>query len=107
MSGFWDDPLHDERSEQRHARDHADAGTDDDRPTEAELRGDERRGPDLYTGICGGCGSRVTADAREPGGEDGSCLWRGGPWHPGCRTADKARGGTRRLRPVQAKEEAA
>lgn len=50
---------------------------------------DRRRGPDPYTGKCSGCGEPVSKSS-----EGGSCLWRGGPWHPTCRVADKQAGGT-------------
>jgi len=59
----------------------------DDRPTRRELEAEERapRGSDLYRGICGGCKQPVSAS-----GPEGSCLWKGGAWHPSCREADKA-----------------
>ena len=26
------------------------------------------------------------------GGREGACLWKGGPWHPFCREADRSGG---------------
>lgn len=59
----------------------------------------ERRGPgtiDPYRGTCGGCGQYVAASQK-----GGSCIWRGGPWHPACRARDKARGGTWKTAPAE------
>lgn len=45
---------------------------------------------DPYRGICGGCGKPVSAFVGHDGGQEGSCIWRGGPWHPSCRARDRA-----------------
>ena len=67
----------------------------DDRPTRRDCERDESREPyriedDVYRGKCGGCGQPVSAFAGHAGGHEGSCLWKGGPWHPSCRAADQA-----------------
>jgi hypothetical protein len=41
-------------------------------------------------GVCVGCGEPVTLGC----GGRGSCVWRGGRWHPDCRARDRASGGT-------------
>lgn len=62
---------------------------DDDRPQHGFVA-------DPYTGTCPACGGHVSPSL--PGG---SCLWRPpGPWHPACRAADKAAGGTRNTPPA-------
>lgn len=63
-------------------------------PSPAEYDDRRDRWLDGYSGICGGCETPVTADSHEPGGHEGSCLWRGGPWHPSCRRTDQQAGGT-------------
>ena len=67
----------------------------DDRPTLADCERDEHPEPyriedDVYRGTCGGCLRPVSAYVGHPGGHEGSCLWKGGPWHPSCRAADQA-----------------
>jgi hypothetical protein len=94
-SPFWTDPLHDEREEARAIAYDGDR-FDDDRPTRAEIENDEHPTPyriedDCYRGTCGGCGQPVSAFVGHPGGHEGSCLWKGGPWHPSCREADPER----------------
>jgi hypothetical protein len=79
--------IDNERAEQRAARDDVRNMADDDRPTRSDLA--ESYGPDPYAGTCGGCGQYVSASM-----QGGSCIWRGGPWHPACRAKDKRAGGT-------------
>ena len=84
--------MEQEREEQRDAREQEDGRDDDRRPSRREADADEREvrtEDDVYRGICGGCERPVSAFAGHEGGHEGSCLWRGGPWHPACREADK------------------
>ena len=67
----------------------------DDRPTSRECEEDERSHlyrieDDVYRGTCGGCLKPVSAFVGHPSVHEGSCLWKGGPWHPSCRAADQA-----------------
>ncbi len=99
----YDDPYAYEREEQRDAWE-ADAGGERqlltaggwiDIPSRAEAEADENPPPyriedDDYRGICGGCNQPVSASRSHRGGHEGSCLWKGGPWHPSCREKDRA-----------------
>lgn len=87
----WSDPLHDEREEARAAA--FDEHRRDDAPSPAEYKDDLPYSPrkDRYRGVCGGCHQPVSAFLEEPGGHEGSCLWKGGAWHPSCREADPER----------------
>jgi len=76
--------------EREEARDAAAEDFRDDRPTRAEAERDERDGPKAgrWTGTCGGCLGAMSSD------DNDFCLWKGGTWHPACRTADQAKGNT-------------
>jgi len=83
--------MEQEREAARDAREQEDGRDDDRRATRREAEADEhyRVEDDVYRGICGGCERPVSAFAGDEGGHEGSCLWRGGPWHPSCQQADR------------------
>lgn len=62
----------------------------DDRRTllDATAGMSDRPSFDPYKGTCGGCEKPVSSCVFDLGGENGSCIHKGGPWHPACRAAD-------------------